>query len=128
MLCIGDPNDEANAELYQMTKERTKDGLKVLKVGNSIQDFDTAALQDANVIFVSYTANAREVLAHLLKEIPSIEWVHARSAGIDFIVSDDLSAWVATEANTSNGRLVTNAKGAFSSTLAEYTMLACSYL
>lgn len=50
--------------------------------------------------------------------LPSIEWVHARSAGIDFITSPTLSKTRAT---------VTNAKGTFSSTLAEYTLMACSY-
>ena len=47
-----------------------------------------------------------------------MEWVHTRSAGIDFCTSDGLS----------NSRAyVTNAKGLFSSTLGEYTMMACSY-
>jgi phosphoglycerate dehydrogenase-like enzyme len=55
-----------------------------------------------------------------LKLLPSIEWVHCRSAGIDFVTSDALSE--------ANSRVkITNAKGSFSSTLAEYTMLACAY-
>lgn len=124
VICIGDPTDAANSNLYQMTTTERTNGLKVLAVGDKVEDFDAATLQGANVIFVSYTANARQVLSYLLREIPSVEWVHARSAGIDFIVSDDLTAWVAGQ----KSRLVTNAKGAFSSTLAEYTLLACSYL
>lgn len=63
---------------------------------------------------------ARFVLPTMLKELPTLEWVHCRSAGIDFIVSDELSA-------TSDNVYVTNAKGQFSSTLAEYAMMACSY-
>lgn len=44
--------------------------------------------------------------------------VHTRSAGIDFISSDGLF---------SSKAQLTNAKGMFSSTLAEYCMMACSY-
>ena len=121
IICVGYPNDKANAELYQITER--KNGAKVLKVEDSIESFDTPSLQEANVLYVSYSRNAREVVANLVKEIPSIEWIHARSAGIDFITSDDLSAWAAKESH-----VVTNAKGSFSSTLAEYTLLACSYL
>lgn len=47
-----------------------------------------------------------------------MEWVHTRSAGIDFCTSHGLSQSKA---------YVTNAKGLFSSTLGEYTMMACSY-
>jgi len=54
----------------------------------------------------------------ILAAFPTIEWVHCRSAGIDFVVSEELS---------NNDVLVTNAKGQFSSTLAEYAMMACSY-
>ena len=54
----------------------------------------------------------------LLDEFPSVEWVHTRSAGVDHIMSDGLSRSTVH---------LTNAKGMFSSTLAEYCMMACSY-
>jgi phosphoglycerate dehydrogenase-like enzyme len=57
-------------------------------------------------------------LAELLEALPSIEWVHTRSAGIDFVTSDTLANFKGP---------VTNAKGQFSSTLAEYTLMACAY-
>ena len=47
-----------------------------------------------------------------------MEWVHTRSAGVYFIASEGLFAFSVQ---------LTNAKGMFSSTLAEYCMLACSY-
>ena len=121
IICVADPNDAANSDLYQLTERN--DGARVLKVGDSVESFSTDSLQGANVLYVSYTPKAREVVSHLLRKIPSIEWIHARSAGIDFITSSELTEWAAKE-----NRLVTNAKGSFSSTLAEYTMLACSYL
>jgi phosphoglycerate dehydrogenase-like enzyme len=57
-------------------------------------------------------------LAELLEALPSIEWIHTRSAGIDSVTSDSLANFKGT---------VTNAKGQFSSTLAEYTLMACAY-
>ena len=72
------------------------------------------------MIFVSHP-NAREPLERLLgKDVlgDQVEWVHARSAGIDFLTSQGLADSTA---------ICTNAKGQFSSTLAEYTMMACSY-
>lgn len=73
--------------------------------------------QQTNNIFSKI--KSRRPLAGLLQALPSVEWIHTRSAGIDFVTSDELAA-------ASNVH-VTNAKGQFSSTLAEYTMMACSY-
>jgi len=118
IICISDPNDDANAILH--AENSLPDGAMVIARGITPDDFDYDALRqvNANVIFVSHP-KARETLARILKEVPSVEWVQARSAGIDFITSPTLSA--------SSNVLVTNAKGCFSSTLAEYTMMACSY-
>jgi phosphoglycerate dehydrogenase-like enzyme len=68
-------------------------------------------------VFVSHP-KARGPLARLLEECPKVEWVHTRSAGIDKVTSPALSEFPG---------VVTNAKGQFSSTLAEYTMLAIGY-
>lgn len=124
VVCVGDPNDAANHDLYKLT-ERTG-GVKVVQVGDSVESFDTESLkkEGANVLFVSYTPKAREVVASLLDEIPTIQWIHCRSAGIDFVSGTQLKKW----ATADESNIVTNAKGSFSSTLAEYSMLACSYL
>ena len=116
IICIGNPNDEANQPVY---KGNLPEGAKVLAVGFQQSDFDMKMLkeQKANVIFTSHP-QAREPLAQLLTQIPSIEWVHSRSAGLDYITSPVLA---------SSNVLVTNAKGSFSSTLAEYTMMAIAY-
>lgn len=85
----------------------------------SDDDTTTASSEVPNVIFVSPSCpKARKQLPLLLAAFPSIQWVHVRSAGIDFVVSEELS-----ELNVP----ITNAKGQFSSSLAEYTMMACSY-
>lgn len=116
ILALCDPNDVYNEPLY---KGPLPEGATLLKVGSSLEEFtDSATIEKhPNVIFVSHP-KAREPLVQLLDKFPSIEWVHTRSAGVDFIASDGLF---------SSSVQLTNAKGMFSSTLAEYCMMACSY-
>ena len=122
IISLTDVNDKANGLLLNDSggSKNLPAGAEIVAVGGSMNDFDLDMLREkgANVIFVSHP-HSREPLAKLLEELPDIQWVHARSAGIDFIVSPTFQAW--------NSGVVTNAKGTFSSTLAEYTMLACSY-
>ena len=114
IISLSDPDDPNNTPLKDLP-----DSARLVAVGSSLADFDLEKLkiEKPNVIFVSHPAS-REPLVELLNALPSIEWVHTRSAGIDFIASDGLAAAEV---------LVTNAKGMFSSTLAEFTMMAISY-
>ena len=116
ILALCDPNDANNQPLYD---GHLPNGAKLLKVGATLSDFDTTTIieQCPNVLFVSHP-KARDPLVEILNKFPSIEWIHTRSAGIDFIASEGLF---------SSSAQLTNAKGMFSSTLAEYCMLACSY-
>ncbi|KAL7503858.1 hypothetical protein ACHAXN_001935 [Cyclotella atomus] len=116
IIALSDPNDAYNEPLY---KGPLPDNSKLIAVGATLADFDKKAVidQKPNVIFVSHP-NSREPLVELLQKFPSVEWVHTRSAGIDFIASKGLAESDVT---------LTNAKGMFSSTLAEYCMMACSY-
>lgn len=120
ILALCDPNDAYNKPLYNGP---LPDGSKLLAIGSTLADFDNESIinQNPNVIFVSHP-KAREPLVELLDKFPSVEWVHTRSAGIDFISSQNLF----DKLNSADIQL-TNAKGMFSSTLAEYCMLACSY-
>ena len=105
-------------------------GSKVLCVGTTISDFNIEFLkqQKANVIFISHSnKSSRTILDTLLQSIPSIQWIHSRSAGIDSITSPILSSYTTSNNNSKKNIVVTNAKGSFSSTLAEYTMMAISY-
>jgi len=116
ILALCDPSDAYNKPLYDGP---LPEGSKLLAVGSSLADFDQESIidQDPNVIFVSHP-KARGPLVELLNKFPSVEWVHTRSAGVDFIASDGLF---------SSPVQLTNAKGMFSSTLAEYCMMACAY-
>ena len=122
IVCLSDPDDKDNQALYE-GGDNLPEGSSVLAVGATLDDFDLAALKEAqpNVVFVSHP-KARGPLPDLLEALPTVDWVHVRSAGIDAFTSDKL-----TTITAQNNITVTNAKGCFSSTLAEYTMMACSY-
>lgn len=93
----------------------------MLQVGGTLENLDLEALRTeaANVAFVSPGVSS-ETLAGVIEAVPTLEWIQSRSAGIDVLMSDTLK-------NSGEKLIMTNAKGAFSSTLAEYTMVACSY-
>ena len=119
IISLTDINDKSN-DLVNNGAKTLPDGAELVAVGGSVEDFDVEMLRErgANVIFVSHPAS-KEPLAMLLRELPDIVWCHTRSAGIDFVLSPTFQAW--------QGGVVTNAKGCFSSTLAEYTLMACSF-
>ncbi|KAL7473828.1 hypothetical protein ACHAXS_014467 [Conticribra weissflogii] len=116
ILALSDPNDAYNSPLYDGP---LPSGSKLLAIGSALSSFDRPDIhsQKPNVLFVSHP-QAREPLVEVLQAFPSIEWVHTRSAGIDFIASEGLAKSTVE---------LTNAKGVFSSTLAEYCMMACAY-
>lgn len=116
ILSLTDVKDNANDAV---NSGKLPEGATLLGIGATLDDFDVETLkkEKPNVIFVSHPW-ARKPLVDLLRAFPTVEWVHARSAGIDFITSPGLAE---------SDVLLTNAKGQFSSTLAEYTMMACSF-
>jgi len=119
IISLSDPDDPANAALHNGTLPV---GCKLLGVATTLEDFDAEILEreQPNIVYVSPSCpQARTQLPKLIDAYPSIEWVHCRSAGIDFVVSQEFA--------DSRVTYVTNAKGQFSSTLAEYTMMACAY-
>jgi len=125
VIVLADSDDDANSAL----SESLPFGSKILHTGSTLADFDELRKsvnpsEQPNIIFVSPSCpKARKQLPLLLAAFPSIEWVHVRSAGIDFVVSEALDELVETNPNLK----ITNAKGQFSSSLAEYAMMACSY-
>lgn len=119
ILSLATPEgDDANQALHQGPLPV---GAQLLGVGQTPADFEKHANAKPNILFVSPSCpNASKQVPAMLQAFPSIEWVHVRSAGIDFVVSDELSEF-------RDKVQFTNAKGQFSSSLAEYVMMACSY-
>jgi phosphoglycerate dehydrogenase-like enzyme len=120
IISISDPTDPTNDVLH---RGPLPDGAQLLQIGSKVTDFDMAQLlaAGANTVFVSHS-QARPVLAHLLDALPTISWIQSRNAGIDSILSSAV-----TDAYAAGRIIMTNAKGQFSSSLAEHALAACSY-
>jgi len=123
IFAIADPEDKFNENLYSGS---LPEGCQLLKVGTCLTDFQSSVaespLLQPNIIFISHP-NARDTLIELLEAYPTIEWVQTRSAGVDHLlsISDGTLSYLPTNVQ------LTNAKGMYSSTLAEYALMTCSY-
>src|ERR1700736_888485 len=103
----------ANPDEPQLTK------LKVLQVpivaGNSLAAFEHAA-HDATVLL--NWASSRELFRDVFNMCPRVRWVHIRSAGLDNALFPELIASPVP---------LTNGKGVFSKSLAEFALGAILY-
>ena len=121
ILSLSALDDPANSALH--STHGLPIGATLLGVGSELSDFEHVRTKNPNVLFVSPSCPRASVTVPLaLAAFPSVEWIHVRSAGIDFVESTEFGALCASQ-----GIVVTNAKGQFSSSLAEYALLACSY-
>jgi hypothetical protein len=133
-------DDPANAALHFHGQQREDlrlpplpSGATLLSVATTLEELQSSMNQQSmtpNVLFVSPSCpRAASVLPKVLQAYPSISWIHCRSAGIDFVATDELTRICIerSESSTLTPLQVTNAKGQFSSSLAEYALLACSY-
>lgn len=71
-------------------------------------------------ILLNVSGNA-EILAPIIREMPDLVWIHSITAGVEHIVNKKFPI------PEFNEIVLTNAKGVFSSSLAEYVMTACGY-
>jgi len=103
----------ANPDEPQLTKLR---GLQVpIVAGNSVAAFEHAA-RDATVLL--NWASSRELFRDVFNMCPRVRWVHIRSAGLDNALFPELIASPVP---------LTNGKGVFSESLAEFTLGAILY-
>ena len=75
---------------------------------------------DCNAI-LNVSGNSTEIL-QVIGEMYGLVWIHSITAGVDHILSTEL-----TDSLQYRGIILTNARGIYSSSLAEYTMLACLF-
>jgi len=118
IVVLGDPKDATNARTFDKSQWPTN--AQVIATGTRKEELNWDQFKETPPTVVLVTSKGtRELLAELLTEFKdSIQWVHARSAGIEHCTSETLAA---------SSVVMSNAKGHFSSTLAEYGMLACGY-
>jgi len=125
VLVVGTKGDPGNDALLDPSATKQQAGFEIVGVVHTPDDAKEWLAKNTNtapnVVFISACAQGKQIVQVLLQDLSeSLVWIHARSAGIDFIASDALANWADTK---SRNNVVTNAKGSFSSTLAEYTMM-----
>jgi len=93
-----------------------------LIVANSLQEFQAAAghklCQVKGIILGAFAGGDPSVVEALWTHCPGVRWVHSLAAGVDSLVP------VLRRLPRMEGVAVTNARGAFSSSLAEYSLAA----
>ena len=75
---------------------------------------------DCNAV-LNVSGSSSEIL-EIVAEMYGLVWIHSITAGVDHILSVEL-----TDTLQYRGIILTNAKGIYSSSLAEYVMLACAF-
>ncbi|CAM9806711.1 unnamed protein product [Choristocarpus tenellus] len=124
---IGGPVEEARIVVIAEEDDSTLKELDALPPKSSVifrgsnsAEFDTAdgrrALGEANVLL--NCIGTKNLLSELWPMLPQLKWMHSRFAGVDHLLFPEL-----IESNVA----LTNARGLFSPSLAEYAMLACLY-
>ena len=92
---------------------------RIVAIGNSLDELlkEGYDFMDADVL-LNLRGSAASI-GPIIKEMPNITWLHSVTAGVDHIMCPEIC--------DNDKLLLTNAKGIFSSSLAEYVMGAISY-
>ena len=115
IVVISRPNDPWLEELVHLPPEA-----RIIATGDSLEALlanGGRLFTEGNVLFFAYGAAAQ--LGPIVQNMPFLDWIHCFFAGIDHIVCPELL--------DQSEVIATNARGIFSSSLAEYTMMAIAY-
>lgn len=109
ILVLGTPPERLLARLQTAAADAT------VVVGEAAEDFERVT-GDATVVLA--WGASRGLLSQILLSSPHLRWVHIMSAGINHLLSKEL---------TETSALVTNGRGAFSASLGEWVLGAILY-
>lgn len=108
--------DDALAELSHLPS-----GAKIVGTGCSLDELRSVGgddFKDANVLLITNHFD-KSVLIPIMAELPFLSWIHSTTTGVEFLMFPEIV--------NNNDITLTNAKGMYSSTLAEYSMAAIAY-
>ncbi len=106
--------DPSLAELCHLPKDA-----RILGTGNNLEELrlEGDLFTEANVLF-NVTGNGT-ILTEIIGELPFLTWIHSITAGVEHLMCPAIQ--------DNHNIVLTNAKGVFSSSLAEYVMAACGH-
>ena len=93
----------------------------VLDAGTAVDEYTEESLNDANVLLLH--GHASHAFEKLYPKMPKLEWVHSCSAGVDWLLNSSCGEALRKHPT----QVLTNAKGCYSLSLAEYTIGAILY-
>lgn len=115
ILIVGNPDEPYMSELDRL--QELGDQVRVVGFASSADEARDDEWNDVNVMF-NCTGN-KHAMPSFLARLPNLRWIHGIFAGLEHFLCDEI---------VSNGDIVvTNAKGVYSHSLAEYNMFAYSY-
>jgi len=118
LLVIGKPTRPELGLLSKLPTEK----VDVVKVGLTFEDVDEAALASVDAVFVGAgpTGATSKDIQNVFGKLSSVQWIHSNMAGLDLFMFPELL-------DAAKGITVTNSKGVYSSSLAEYALFAAKY-
>lgn len=99
-------------------------GVKIVAVGQTLSDFKALSKSQWDSVDillncgVGKNAGKKEDLVELWPKLRNLQWVHSASAGLEQLMFPAL---------VNSDVIVTNARGVYSHSLAEYALTACSW-
>ena len=92
---------------------------RIVAIGNSLEELlkEGYNFMDANVLL--NLRGTAQTIAPIIREMPNLTWMHSVTAGVDHLLCPEIV--------NDNELTLTNAKGIYSSSLAEYVMGAITY-
>ncbi|KAJ1423921.1 D-isomer specific 2-hydroxyacid dehydrogenase [Ochromonadaceae sp. CCMP2298] len=108
-----------SGDLALLALAHLPEGARIIGTGNTLEEIrkDGDLYSEANVL-LNVTGSAQR-LSDIIDDLPFLVWVHSITAGVDHLLCDEI-------VHNPDVKL-TNAKGVFSSSLAEFVLFSCSY-
>lgn len=119
VLVVMDPQTHNGRIIQQCMSEHSKQTDTQYLVAQTASEVDRTQVADVDVVLHAIFAGGDPKVIHeLWPSMPKVRWVHSLSTGVDALVP------VLRECNVAPGLPVTNAKGAFDRSLAEWCITA----
>ena len=102
--------------------EKLPSSVELVEVGTDFDHISDAVLESVDCVLMGAgpTGGKGEHLAKIFDKLKSLEWIHSNMVGLDLFMFPELLG-------ASEGVTITNSKGVYSQSLAEYVLFAAKY-
>ena len=116
------PSTEVAPFVDSILRPGVENDFAEIVVGLDFAAFEAALAQHDRMVIACgmFVPNLKEIIAEIVGKSPRAKpvWIHSFSAGVDHLLTPEVKG---------SGAPVTNAKGCFSHSLAEYVLCGCMY-